>query len=116
MHPEFPGLDRTGIVRLRACPRRGRETAEGVLIEPGSEVHRPANPARSLGTNRRSLEMTDGSHLCLQQRRPIAERYGDIRVIQAQDLLPDFRGPRVQRLCLFQLTLECGQALREGKK
>ena len=57
-------------------------------------------------------ENSVGSHLRLQQHRPVVERCGHLRVIRAQHLLQDFRGPNIQRAGLVQFSLKYEQPMR----
>lgn len=50
----------------------------------------------------------DGSHLRLQQRRPVAERRGIGGMLVAYGCTQNSQGTHGKEVCVFALALECG--------
>lgn len=62
------------------------------------------------------LEIFDGSHLYLQQHRPVVEHRSKIGMVMAQCFLANLDSLKIQTVCLimFSLCIERGWVTRQG--
>ena len=59
-------------------------------------------------------EISDGSHLCVQQQRPVVERCGQTWVLRAQHLLLYCLTPLIEWLSLGEFTLHAVDSMVES--
>ena len=67
------------------------------------------------GTSRNVLKHHDGSHLGLQQQRPVVERSGHARAIRIQYFFRDSQGTIIQGIRLIQPSLECEESFQNER-